>query len=222
MPAKNSIKDYRADSYYHAFNRGVEKRKIFLDKQDFKTFLNYLKIYLSPRDDDALRLNIQKAENWAEKDKILGLLSLNNFSEEIDLLAYCLMPNHFHLLLKQKPNMAIKHFMQSLTTKYSMYFNRKYKRIGSLFQGIYKAVLVKSEEQLVYLSKYIHQNPKTDKIKKWKYSSLPNYYGEINQIWVKPNKILNLFSLSKPKLSYWQFINETTNDIMLMDSLKLD
>lgn len=69
------------------------------------------------------------------------------------------MPNHFHLLVWQKDPEGINYFMRSLTVKYAMYFNRKYKRIGPLFQGVYKAVAIENEPQLVYLSKYIHRNP---------------------------------------------------------------
>ena len=82
-----------------------------------------------------------------------------NHAEEIDLLAYCLMPNHFHLLVYQEKINSMNHFLRSVATKYAMFFNRKYDRTGHLFEGIYKAVLVETEEQLIYLSKYIHRNP---------------------------------------------------------------
>ena len=69
------------------------------------------------------------------------------------------MPNHFHLFVFQKEIDSISNFLKSLTVKYSMYFNAKYKRVGPVFQGRYKAVMVKSENQFIYLSKYIHRNP---------------------------------------------------------------
>ena len=221
MPAKNTVKDYRADSYYHIYNRGVEKRVIFTSEKDYQVFLSYLKIYLSPRDKDSLRLNLQEASNWSEKEKIINKINLNNFSKEIDLLSYCLMPNHFHLLIKQKPTYAIKSFMQSLISKYSIYFNKQHDRVGSLFQGIYKAVRVKSESQLIYLSKYIHLNPK-EKSLTYKYSSLPNYLGKINQTWVKPGEIKSYFSKEKPNSSYLSFINEKDNNIYLNSKYMLD
>lgn len=82
-----------------------------------------------------------------------------NYHGQIELLAYCLMPNHFHFLVKQTTDRAIAEFMQSLILKYVMYFNKKYKRVGSLFQGRYKTVLINDERQFVYITKYIHRNP---------------------------------------------------------------
>lgn len=221
MPVKNAIKEYRADSYYHIYNRGVNKGKIFKNSTDYKAFLSFLKIYLSPKDKLILQNKLEEVDNWLEKDKILRLLTLNNFSEEIDLVAYCLMPNHFHLLIKQKPFNAIQSFMRSLTTKYSVFFNQTHNRSGTLFEGRYKAVLVKSEEQLLHLSRYIHLNPK-DRSLTYKYSSLPNYLGQINQIWVKPKEILSYFSQEKIKSTYLSFINQKSEDFTLLDNLKLD
>lgn len=221
MPAKNAIKEYRPDSFYHIYSRGVNRRKIYTNSSDYKTFLSFLKIYLSPRDKNDLQNQLQAVDNWQEKDKIIRLLRLNNFSEDIDLQAYCLMPNHFHFLIKQKPFDAIQAFMRSLLTKYSAYFNQTHKRTGSLFEGRYKAVLVKSEEQLVHLSRYIHLNPKGKSLT-WKYSSLANYLGQINQIWVKPKDVLSFFSKEKSNSSYLSFIKQQDEDFTLLDKLKLD
>jgi len=157
MPAKNSRKQYYENGYYHIYNRGVEKRKIFLDQQDYAVFLPYLKEYLLPKDERALSKRLMDSSITSiEKNKILKLLRLNNFSNEITLLAYCLMPNHFHFFVKQKSAGSIDKFMNSLGTRYTMYFNKKYDRVGSLYQGVYKAVSVNNESQFIYLSKYIH------------------------------------------------------------------
>lgn len=158
MPNKNSIKIYSDNCYYHIYNRGVEKRTIFLDTQDYVVFLSYLKDYLLPKPEKELREKLSDPNtSYKEKDKILKLLRLNNFAEEITLLAFCLMPNHFHFLVKQKSPQSIDKFMNSLATRYSMYFNRKYKRVGSLYQDVYKAVSVTTNEQLLELSRYIHK-----------------------------------------------------------------
>lgn len=220
MPARNIVKLYQENSYYHLYNRGVEKRIIFPNKKDYQVFLSYLKIYLSPRDKSSLRSNLLEAKNWPEKDEIIRLINLKNYADSIDLLAYCLMPNHFHFLIKQKPAMAIKSFMQSLFTKYSMYFNRQYNRVGTLFQGNYKAVMIKSEEQLVYLSKYIHLNPGKDKFQNWQYSSLLNYSDTINQVWVKPLTIISLFSKDQRHTTYLKFVKEKSD--LCLEKLKLD
>lgn len=158
MPAKNRTKQYIENSYYHIYNRGVEKRIIFVDEQDYAVFLTYLRDYLIPKNESELRKRLSDPNtSYKEKDKILKLLRLNNFCGEITILAYCLMPNHFHFFLKQKNSTSINQFLQSLGTRYTMYFNRKHKRVGSLYQDIYKAVSIETEEQLIYLSKYIHK-----------------------------------------------------------------
>src|SRR3989338_9403043 len=143
MPAKNSIKVYAENSYYHIYNRGVEKRSIFQDAQDYGVFLSYLKDYLTPKNEGELQNKLSAPNtSYKEKDKILKLLRLNNFYGEITLLAYCLMTNHFHFFVKQKSALSIDKFMQSLCTRYTMYFNRKYRRVGSLFQAVYLLIKV--------------------------------------------------------------------------------
>jgi putative transposase len=114
MPQKHSRKEYGAGGYYHIYNRGVEKRDIFLDEQDYKVFLGYLKFYLL----SSLQGQALKAKNTPPSRQ------LKNYSDQIELMAYCLMPNHFHLLIKQNTDRGIAEFMQSLILKYVMYFNK--------------------------------------------------------------------------------------------------
>ncbi len=211
MPAKNIVKQYEEGGYYHAYNRGVEKREIFLDDEDYKKFIGYLKLYLCPPNLQGVTL---KDEN---NITISPSRALNNFSDDVHLISYCLMPNHFHLLLKQSTERGMARFMQSICTKYVLYFNRKYHRVGSLFQGTYKTVKIDSEEQLKYLSKYIHRNPLPDNptrlhlegLESYKYSSYRNYLGLFLQSWVKPDDIIYSFSNTNPYLSYKSFVEET-------------
>lgn len=195
MPVKNSIKVYVRDSFYHVYNRGVEKRTIYEDTQDYKVFLNYLKQQLSsPPDRKKLRKKLTfKGVSFKGVPR-----QPKNFHGEIDMIAYCLMPNHFHFLIKQKSQNTIEKFMRSLFTRYSMYFNQRYDRVGSLFQGTYKAVLIKDDTYLLHLSRYIHQNPfehTNDLINI--YSSYADYLGKRNTEWVKPQIILSFFNQSK-------------------------
>jgi putative transposase len=140
MPARNSRKVYLSEGYYHLYNRGVEKRDIFLDNQDYETFLSYLQEYLTPKDTERLKLKLEDTTLYAtEKVIIRRALRLNNFSKELTMLSYCLMPNHFHFLIKQTKPATIDRFMNSLGTRYTMYFNKKYKRVGTLYQSVYKA-----------------------------------------------------------------------------------
>ena len=236
MPAKNVIKRYLKNGYYHIYNRGVEKRNIFEDDQDYKVFLRYLKEYLEPKDKASLRKKLADPKiSWKEKDKFLKLLALNNFYQEIDLVCFCLMPNHFHFLVKQKSLRGIEVFMKSFATRYVMYFNKKHDRVGGLFQDAYKAVLVSADEQLLHLTRYIHLNPfkNTQNIlqvlqgdslqnKEYKYSSLPAYLGRWRAKWLSPGGILSYFEHSRNSRkieSYREFlslreVNHETNRII--------
>ena len=229
MPAKNSLKEYSSNSYYHIYNRGVEKRLIFQDKQDYTVFLSYLQTYLMAKDIESLTRQLSDPSlNSREKDKILNMLKLNNFVDEITLLAYCLMPNHFHFLLKQKDADSMDKFMNSLGTRYTMYFNKKYERVGSLYQDVYKAVLVFTDEQLLNVSHYIHKNPvknhprlHTEGVPLRAYfsqpSSYPEYLGQIKTEWVHSEEILSYFSNSHSNKNYQNFLEESDN-ISIIDS----
>lgn len=195
MPAKNLIRTESENSYYHIYNRGVEKRIIFIDEQDYKVFLKYLKDYLSPLPDPS---KIKKPFTLQGYTFQGVPHQVKNFYKKVKLIAYCLMPNHFHFILYQKNVHEIKNFMQSATTRYSMYFNKKYDRVGCLFQGTYKSVLINNEDYLLHLSRYIHLNPSEnfDKLET-AYSSYANYLGIRKTTWVKPQIILSFFENAK-------------------------
>lgn len=231
VAAKNSRKAYMEQGYYHLYNRGVEKRHIFIDSQDYGVFLSYLKEYLSPKDEKSLFAKLSDPNiSPRERDKIIKLLRLNNFYNEIFLLAFCLMPNHFHLLVKQSSALSIDKFMNSLALRYVIYFNRKYKRTGGLFQDVYKAVSVNTDEQLLHLSRYIHQNP-LGKNKFSRKSSLsdflvqpssyPEYLGHRNTDWITTQEVLGYFSKTKLSLSYQAFVQQT-EDIPLIQHLLIE
>ncbi len=219
MPSRNIVKDYLENGYYHLYNRGANKQKIFWDEQDYAVFLSYLKEYLLSKDEENLEKILANSEvSWKEKDRALKLLRLNNFNDEITLLSHCLMPNHFHFLIKQKLLDGIDRFMSSLCTRYTMYFNKKHKHIGGLYQGVYKAVLIESDEQLLYTSGYIHRNPLGDKLASQgltlqslvsQPSSLPEYLGQRKTSWVHPEEILSFFSKKNPQLDYLSFVQQT-------------
>lgn len=199
MPSKYALKTYIENGIYHVYNRGVEKRRIFEDEQDYTVFLHYLKRYLT------------EPEN---KIYVRWKVELN---QKIKLLAYCLMDNHFHLLLQQVPKDALTSFIRCQTNAYTRYFNQKYKRVGPLFQGRFKAVLVDRDNYLVHLSRYIHLNPlghkenftRSDlvKLKNYSYSSYLDYIGKRNSGWVDSAMILDYFKSNKGKNgSYKDFV----------------
>lgn len=136
--------------YYHIYNRGNSKQKIFHDKKDYERFMELL--YISNTSLNFKLFNLKRS------------LCFDMFRTEIcDKLvtigAYCLMPNHFHLLITQNKKDGISKFMQKLSTAYSMYYNKKYKRTGSLFEGKFKSSYIGKYKYLRYLFSYIHLNP---------------------------------------------------------------
>lgn len=211
MPQKNSRKEYGAGGYYHIYNRGVEKRVIFLDEIDYKKFIGYMKLYLTPPN------IINKKQKDVSGRTIPPSQIPKNYTEEIELIAYCLMPNHFHIFIKQISDMGMASFMQSLTQRYVMYFNKRYKRVGGLFQSRYKTVRVLDERQFTYITKYIHRNP-LDILPKgpgpvglaaYKYSSYGNYLGLFSQSWVNTSDVLSYFLRKNPRSNYQSFVEET-------------
>ena len=212
MPARNIVKVYIENGIYHVYNRGVEKREIFLDHQDYVVFLRILKDALSPRSDKKMiqidvTLKGSTFKGVPRQPKI--------FYKEIDLIAYCLMPNHFHFLLKQKKEQSMHQFLHSVSIRYAMYFNKRYHRVGKLFQNIYKAALVSEEPYFLHVSRYIHLNPKEiiEDIEK-AYSSYAEYTGKRHTPWVKTDMVLSSFGtndsiISKRYHGYKEFVESS-------------
>jgi putative transposase len=222
VPSRNIVKEYEAGGCYHIYNRGVEKRVIFLDEMDYSVYISYLSTYLSPPIDPESDLQ-GSALKVLQENRSPSRIPKNYFGE-IKLLAYCLMPNHFHLMVTQESEHGIDQFMRSVSTKYVRYFNTKYKRVGPLFQSTYKAVRVESEYQYVYLSKYIHRNPldlfakrtyiaDPCRLDEYKYSSYGNYLHKYKQNWVMVDEILGLFGDVNKRISYKnyrEFVEESS------------
>ena len=170
--------------YFHIYNRGNSKQKIFHDYSDYMRFTKIL--YLS-----------NSSRSFNMKDVSKDVFSFDKDNSIVSIGVYCLMPNHFHLLVTPIEEGSISKFMQKLTTAYSMYYNKKYERTGSLFEGKFKSQHINNDRYLKYLFSYIHLNPiklidknwKKDGIKnkqisfkfleKYKYSSFQDYLGLI-------------------------------------------
>ncbi len=133
--------------YYHIYNRGVEKREIFTSESDYNRFV-YLLYYANLFEPVNMRSMINQ-----------GFPSVNRGETLVDIGGWCLMPNHFHLLVKEKSNGGLSKFLSKLQTGYSMYFNKKNERTGALFQGSFKAEHLNTDEYLKYIYSYIHLNP---------------------------------------------------------------
>ncbi len=176
------FKFYYQDAYYHIYNRGNGRNKIFLDDSDYNFYLNRLRQYLA-------------------KHKVI-------------LLCYCLMPNHIHLLVQQTTPKPIYKFISSLHTSYSIYFNKKYKHVGHVFQDRYKQIMIETDEYLLYLCKYIHLNPFSEGLVKkhdaYKWSSLNNYICDIKDSYVNTDIILSYFNNSRK--SYKKYLSEKISE----------
>lgn len=179
MPGKNVEKQYIPDTFYHVYNRGVNKRPIFEDDEDYRVFLNLFKRYLGVE-----VMHDNKKREYP------------NYHGDVDLVAYCLMPNHFHILLYVgNDSLVIQRVMQSVITSYVMYFNKKHKRVGRLFGKQYRAVPITEEAQLWHITRYIHLNPIDlgADYHRYDYSSIGYYTRKKSSDWVSPKKILEMF-----------------------------
>ncbi|MBP9115277.1 MAG: transposase [Acidimicrobiia bacterium] len=177
MPAKNIVKKYFENQYYHVYNRGVNKDLIFRENSD-KDFL--------------LKLFNQRLSKPTNINKTRILLNPLGKSE---ILSFCLLDNHYHLLFwLNNDTKSITKFMHSIFTSYTMYFNLKYDRVGPLFQSRYKASIINNDPYLIHISRYIHLNPSD--YENYKYSSYQSYLGENTYPWLKISKILDLFKNS--------------------------
>ena len=185
MPSRNVIKVDIPNSYYHVYARGHGRKKIFRDSEDFEAFTKLFERHLSEDPE------------------------FNSFGRpyphlrgHVTLLSYCLMSNHFHLLLYQTSEGAMSKLMRGIMTSYSMYFNKKYNSSGSLFESRYKASRISNDTYLMHISRYIHLNPKDWMA--YPYSSIHSYYLGAPE-WLDPQPVIELFG-SLPK--YADFLND--------------
>ncbi len=217
MARRNITKKFIENSFYHLYNRGVESREIFLDPQDHTTFLAILKRYLAPF------VGESRPGFKQDKPSLKSHKQQMNLHDQVQLLAYCLMPNHFHLLVRQATPRGITALMRRVCVNYSMYFNRKYDRTGGLFESIYKAVLVENESQLLHLSRYIHLNPINLKLTRfgpvatmataspheYEYSSYSKYLQKQTLSWFDSQPILAMFGTGDNRhTSYQGFVED--------------
>jgi putative transposase len=183
----NPQKKYIKGGVYHIFNRGVNKNLIFIMPQDFGFFMRVLKESLTPRR-SLLQEYIARSQTNQKFIKRAYLLKESQcYAEEISLIRFCLMPNHYHLLLKQNGSRSMTRFMRSIQVRYAMYFNKKYERVGPLFQGRYKAIPVQDPTYFKIVANYIHTNPISINLKsvdKYPWSSASVYSGRKKFVWI--------------------------------------
>lgn len=205
--------------YYHIYNRGANQQLLYKDKKDYLAFTAILKYYLvNPQGIPPSTLNRQP------KNKVTNLVK---GPPSYTLLAYCLMPNHFHFMLRQEEGeVIISNLMRRISITYAMYFNDRYHHSGTIFQGRYKNVLVTNESQWIYLSKYIHRNPlhlqsyEPCKLVDYQYSSYPDYMGIRHTNWIDTDTIMDRYPTS-PIQHYSNFV-EDGGDVGNIEKITLD
>jgi len=225
MASKNTIKIYEANAYYHLYNRGVGKMEIFKEEEDYVVFLHYLRIIFSPL--EVLRqefLQISTTESSGSKHIKSLTHALNQAArlkifQNVELLSFCLMPNHFHLLVYQKVKNGIELLMRRLATGYSSYYAKKYNHVGPVFCRPYKAshLHYDPELQALAVTHYIEHNPLAINLPKkpsWEaqnneqfypfsslryYSSLDNNLKMQPPVWLKTEHLRNIFLKIKSK-----------------------
>lgn len=154
--------------HYHVYNRGANKQAIFNTPEDYKRF--QVLLYLLNTESRIIVRDVLKRH----QDEPLERIFIEEFCDksQVDILAYTLMPNHFHLVLRERAPNGISHFMQKLCTAYSMYFNTVHDHSGVVFQGRYQLRHIDNEPYFRYIFAYVHLNPLELKAAEWKESGL--------------------------------------------------
>lgn len=195
MPSKNTRKRFIPNSYYHIYNRGINKQEIFIDREDVATLFTIISRYLDPRD------------TQVDFDKI----PYKKYNNQVEIQCYCIMKNHYHLLVWiGEDTQALSAAMQSIWTSYTKYFNKKYQRIGPLFQDRYKASAITNDGHLAYITRYIHLNPSD--YQNHPYSSIKTFQGipHVQPGWLNPTRTLRALE----GCDYAQFLK---GDISLLE-----
>ena len=200
MPSRNVNKIDKPESYYHVYARGSSKQPIFLESADYHHFISLFARYLSIKPQTSKERTVYP-----------------HYRGQIELLAYCLMKNHFHMLLYQVEKGSMSLLMKSIMTSYGRYFNLKYKRTGSLYESTYKASLIDAGNYLLHISRYIHLNPRY--WQRYKYSSISYYISGAEVEWLQKERVAALFASPQ---QYRMFLKDYEEHKAILDELKYE
>jgi putative transposase len=210
------------EEYYHIFNRGVDKREVFLDEADYWRFLFSLRL-MNDKNNGAMIAwrDYSKTNSEATLEQFFLTSNVRKKKQDplVEIIAYCLNPNHYHLILRQIQEKGIETFMQKVGNGYTKYFNKKNNRSGVLFQGSFKSSHINTNEYLLYVSAYVNCNSQVHKIApagKYFWSSFKEYIGEKNKhpIMLKKEVVGGQF---KNNLEYKEF---AMNNLVAMQERK--
>lgn len=211
------------NEFYHIFTRSIAKYVVFNDRLEFQRMFELMSLHRFI-DFDYKYSQFSELNEQTQQRIMLDLKDKNNVL--VQIVAYCLMPTHIHLLLKQISNNGITKYMGRILNSYSKYFNTKHQRTGPLWASNFKNVLVSDDEQLLHLTRYIHLNPASagliDKPSEWQYSSLKEYLStpDDNNILCSYKDIIDL----SPK-EYIKFVQDRKNyqrELSLIKHLLID
>jgi len=181
-------KNLAPGSIVHIFNRGNNREKIFRDEQDYTAFIFRIALALGYTDDELKNFIKIPYSRIRITPSPKGTFKLH---------AFCLMPNHFHLLIEQCGDSSVSDLISKICTSFSMYINKKYNRVGHVFQERFKSVLIESNNQLMWISSYIHMNPVKDKISTepslYEWSSYKEFMDKRNLPIVYKDLLLEVF-----------------------------
>lgn len=205
---------------YHVFNRSVAQQPIFITSRNYQRAIDVFTYYLYSN--PPLRFSLY---NHLPKEQRISLFNELTKTHDplVQILCFCLMPNHIHFLLKNLKENGISTFMRKFQDSYAKYFNTKSNRTGSLFQHMFKAVRIETDEQLVHVSRYIHLNPTTaylveiEKLKSYSWSSYPYYVNGISPMYLYKELVLNFFKSVK---DYEQFVLDRADYQRELDGIK--
>jgi len=169
--------NFGVGTHYHVYSRSIAGYEVFQSAQDYERMSNVLYYYQVKRNQKFSQFLLDQRSG-----KSGSASGQNNGVRLVDIVAYCLMPTHMHLILRSVQEYGISKFMNDILNSYTRYFNIRHKRKGPLWESRFKSVLIQSQGQILHLSRYIHLNPVTaflvDKPELWKYSSYREYLNE--------------------------------------------
>ena len=213
--------------YYHVFNRGVRKQVVFHDTNDWFRLLFLILYFQSP----VTFPNISRLSKQHVQPSVLNMLNIDQEiinkvvkDRYVELVSFCLMPNHFHLVVKEEKEGGLAQYMQRVLNGYTKYYNTKYQKSGHLFQGPYKAVHIKDNTQLLHVSAYIHRNPREltawfNKEDKYSFSSYQDFIHQNR--WGKLLAQDIITDQFKDRNEYYDFV-KTSSSKMLKEELEWD
>lgn len=202
MPVRNRVKQYTTDLYYHVYNKGTNGQAVFRDDADYDYFLKLFQRYLGNGSEAGV----------SQKDRFGR--PYEKLSEEVELVAYSLSPDHFHLLFFLKQSEGIVRIMRSVMTAYTMYFNAKYDRSGSLCQGVFLARPITVEIYLWHVARHLHRD--SEGYQAYPHSSLQQLKNGRREAWLHDERLAHT---DEERKQYLEFIasyayNESEHELL--------